>query len=458
MPPPSPRPDPASKARSTLDALGRLRGRASPPPPQALRRRARELLEARFGPVEQRRTADGFGRGATGLLAEHTHYSDGFAVLAPLAQGAAVAARRAPSPDAPPRLTFEDALGGTDGSEAPIYEGPASPSSSSGDALPRKARAARAVLDAFAPGPVEAAVVSAVPPACFDARLAALGVAAARAGRELDDGPRGADAPDDAIDWEGVRAALADGAGVPFSRAYVMAAAPQAFASQEDTSATPLAETSASSAPPADRAPHWLLADTAAREHLPVEAPPPDELGRGLISAPARDALGGETLVRPAAFHHERRRQAQDALSVLREGGFEDLSSFRDLEHRDLDRALHLLPPRLKFAARHLITQNRRVPRLVRAARQRDQQLLGTLLLMSHLSHEDDWQTTDAPLDAVVAAAEDTDLEGLYGACMTGRGPCVLVVGRPAALPRFFRRATRLLDEQFDRSAETMLL
>lgn len=437
MSPDSSRPDPASQARSTLDELGRLRERARAPAPPELHRRARTLLDAHFGPAEQQGPVeDGFGRGAVGLLADHTHYSDGFAVLAPMAWGTAVAARRAP--EAPTRLVLAEA------SDAEDAEGDATtcrPSVGGSSSPPGEARVAQAVLDAFAPGPVEAAVVSAVPPACFDARLAALGGAAARAALALGGTEASPDArPTDAE--ERVRAALAEGRGVPFSRAPVQAAAHDA---------TP---------PPNASSPRWLLADTAARERLAFEAPSEDTLRCGLIALGGTgETRAGGTLVQPPAFHHQRRRQADNALRVLRkDDGFAGLTSFRDLEHRDLDRAEALLPPALKPIARHLLTENRRTGKIVRATRHGDGQLLGALLLMSHTSLIDNWQGASPPLNAVVNAAEDADIDGLYGARQTGRGPCVLVAGRPAALPAFFRHATDLLDEQFDRPAETMLL
>ena len=432
----------ASSARSERAAPGQLR-RCPAPPEATLCERARQLLNERFGPATQAPVTEGVARGATGLLGEHTHYSDGFAVLMPFAQGTAVAAR--PASLEASRLAFE---GGK------TYELRTDLLSEQ----PTEVRAAAAVIRALASTPVEAAVVSAVPSVCFDARLAALGGAVACAVNERARVSTSSD-PQSGYDdvWEDVRTALDEGAGVPFSRAYVMAAVLQA--SPEHSSSRQDAEDTSAGAPSAfsEGQPPWVLADTATREYLPVEVPPAEELERGLIAVQDGYEVG-EILVRPPAFHRERRQQAEEALRVLREAGFEGLTAFRDLEHRDLDRALRLLPTRLQSVARHLITQNRRVPKLIRAVRKRDWQFFGALLLMSHLSHEDDWQTTGAPLDAIVSAAEDTDVEGLYGACMTGRGPCALVVGRPSALPSFFQRATRLLAEEFDLAAETMLL
>jgi galactokinase len=285
-----------------------------------------------------------------------------------------------------------------------------------------------------------------VPAACFDARLAALGVAAARAASRLAGASSSeGGAAEETADWERVQACVADGAGVPFSVAYVLAAA------EGDS-------------------PHYVLADTATGEHLPVAAPPTDELARGLfVVGDATSSREQSSAARPPAFHRERRRQAEDALRTLRaSGSFDGLTAFRDLEHRDLERALHALPPRLQPIARHLLTENRRVQKLVRAARTGDWQFFGALLLMSHASRRHDWwgaprdanhdAADDAALHAVVEAAKIADEDGLYGACATGRGPCVLVVGRPAALPAFFRRTTGLLEERCDRTAEAVLI
>ena len=386
---------------------------ASPAPrPEALRRRARALLDERFGSSETA-PSEGYACGNVGLLAEHTHYSDGFAVVRPLAQGTAVAVQSASS--GPSRVVMGE--GGASFARDP--DGARPPS--------LEARAALAVVNELAPGPVEAAAASDVPAACFDARVTALGTALARALGTLgeDAAPEQGTARD-----ERVRACLSEGTGVPFAP----------FATRP---------------PVEDLSAGWLLGDTATREQLPVEAPPSGELGWGLVALAGRAEEDGEP-ARPPAFHRERRQQAGRALRLLREKGFTDLRAFRDLEHRDLERAQRVVPSPLQPVVRHLVTENRRVPRLVRAARSGDWQLLGALLLMSHASLRDDWQSTPAPLDAVVEAAEEAD--DLYGARLAGRGPCVLVVGRPQALPDFFRQAAGVLERQFGRAAETVLL
>lgn len=422
MPREASRSDPASAARSTLAALGQLRRRAAPSR-EELYARARTLLETRFGSAAQEPVREGFAYGAAGFLSEHTHYSDGFAVLMPLAQGTAIAVQ--PASGTHSRLALED----DDTTYVLLNE-------ERGDPLPVGAQVVRAVLRTYTTVPMEVAVASAVPWACFDARQAALGVALGRALKGLEGGDQGGRAP---AEWERVRAGVAEGTGLPFSLAYVMAAA----------GGTP---------------PQWMLADTATQEYLPLEAPPAEELGRGLVVIRAdernlrKGERAGEGLPQPLDFHRKRKEQAERALHTLREKGFEGLTAFRDLEHRDLDHALRLLSPELQPLARHLITENRRVQKLVRALRKADWQFLGALLLMSHASWRDDWEGTSAPLDIVVETAEGTDVDGLYGACMTGRGPGVWVFGRPAALPAFFQHATQVLQERFECAAEVMLL
>jgi galactokinase len=170
--------------------------------------------------------------------------------------------------------------------------------------------------------------------------------------------------------------------------------------------------------------PAFTLVDTSTREHLPVETD-----GRTALRWAVLDP--GTSEPHAPAFHRRRKRQADEALSTLRSNGFEELTAFRDLEHRDLERAATVLPPELAPIARHLVTENRRVQKHVAALRRSDWQMIGALLLMSHASQRDDWQGTNAAADAVVKEAERRTHDGLYGACMTGRSGAALITGRP---------------------------
>jgi galactokinase len=170
--------------------------------------------------------------------------------------------------------------------------------------------------------------------------------------------------------------------------------------------------------------PAFTLVDTATREHLPVATEARTALQWAVLDVRAQAP-------RSPDFHRRRREQATEALEHLRAGGFAGLDAFRDLEHRDLERAAEAVPSALAPVVRHLVTENRRVQKQVAAMRRSDWQMIGALLLMSHASQRDDWGGTHDAADAVVEEAETRTHDGLYGACMTGRSGAVLLTGWP---------------------------
>jgi galactokinase len=195
----------------------------------------------------------------------------------------------------------------------------------------------------------------------------------------------------------------------------------------------------------------FTLVDTATAEWLPLEAPAPTQVGWGLVD------VGGQRLA-GASIHTDRKQQAEKALVLLHKRGFDQIASFRDLEHRDLHRALKAMPRRFKPVVRHLVTENRRVQRLVFATRHKDWQMFGALLLMSHASLRDDWKRTDNEVDFVVEQVEAMTLDGMYGARVAGPGGCVLVVGQPYVVAPCLDRIKADFMERFGRAPATLLL
>jgi galactokinase len=369
------------------------------PGQEALQHWARELLTERMGTTEAPASTS-FACGTVGVQADQTHYSDGFGLFLPLAQGVAVAARYADET----RITFagtEETW--TDDSDAPP---------------PWLVATRRILQELLADRQVELAVVSTVPGVCRDGYLAALAVAVMRVVRTLD--------VSTAIDLNSVESLRDDlvplmageiGSALngPYSTGYLLAT----FGGPE---------------------PAFTLVDTATREHLPVETEARTAL-RWAVLDPREPAP------QPAEFHRNRQAQAREALRRLRENRFERLTSFRELEHQDLDDAVSLLPDELRPVVRHLVTENRRVQKHVAAMRRSDWQMIGALLLMSHASQRDQWQGTSATVDRIVEEAESRTHDGLYGACMTGRSGAVVVAGRPGT---FERELHQLSDEIAD--------
>ena len=407
-----------------LHALDRMRERETLRPEQ-LGERARALLEERFG-ARPGEVAVAFAHGPLGLIAHHTHYFDGFALLMPLAQGVAVAARPTDAPTS--QLVLEGGGGVLRLGEEIPHEalGPVA-----GAAAGLVARLARRGC----PGSrVEMTAVSTVPDVCRDAYLAALGVAAWRSVRALAPGSvpeaDASEAAQRAAGVRDVRETVAEAVGYPFSLAYAVAA----YDGRPGTLA---------------------LVDAATLEQLPFEEPPREQLGWGLVH------LGNGTGARPPYrpdVYREKKTQADEALALLRERGFGRLASFRDLEHRDLHRALAALPSEVRPIVRYLVTENRRVQKLIAAVRRRDWQMLGALLLIAHASRRGDEQALPPEVDFVVGQVEAMTTEGMYGACPTGHGSCVLVAGQPFVVPACLDRVRTSYLERFAAAPDVVLL
>jgi galactokinase len=78
------------------------------------------------------------------------------------------------------------------------------------------------------------------------------------------------------------------------------------------------------------------------------------------------------------------------------------------------------LPPGLRSRARHVVTENERVPAAAEALAAGDPGSLGRLMTESHRSLRDDFGAVTAEVDALVAAAGEAP--GCFGARMTGAG------------------------------------
>lgn len=390
-----------------LRTLDRLQRRQAPRP-EAVTEQALAFLHERFGVAGVAEVA--FAHGALGLLAGHTHYHDGFAMLLPLRHGTALALRATDARRS--RLAFQGRP------ETWTFDASA-PELAAWPSWPRVVAALAARLGEGRQ--VEAAVVSTVPPSCVDTYLATLGVATVRALQALFALPH---EPTSALPT--IDRVLVEATDMPFSPVYALAAE-------------------------VGRPGSFLLADSASGEYLPLEGPAPEMLAWGLVE------VGGGWLF-DAARHQKRRTRADAVLAQLQQRGYPKLTSLRDLEHQELDAALRAVSRRYRPVLRHLVLENRRVQRLVVAARRDDWQLFGALLLMSHASLRDEWGQTHEAVDAVVAEVEAMTLDGMYGASVTGRGGCVLVAGAPPAVPVALDRIERALAARQDRPPSVVLL
>lgn len=372
--------------------------------------RARRALVNRLGETPAP-VSTAWACGSVGVQASHTHYSEGFALLLPVPQGVAVALRPAERPQ-----VLDVASGQTWRPDAA--------------SLPPWGRTAVAILEMFSPSiDLALAVVNDVLPGCRDGFLAGLAVALVRGLRRLDvTSSAELGGIEDVRDTLVPRLAerIAAATEQPYSEAYLLAS----FAGPS---------------------PPFTLVDTATREHLPVSTEARTALEWAVV-----DLRGNAP--RPAAFHRHRHDQANTALKQLRQAEFGGLSTFRDLEHRDLDRATRTVDASLAPVVRHLTSENRRVQKHVAALRREDWQMVGALLLMSHASLRDHWDGAHAPAETLIGEVEACTNTGLYGACMTERGGAVLVVGRPSRFEGELQRSIEAFEAAHGRAPHVLRL
>lgn len=114
-------------------------------------------------------------------------------------------------------------------------------------------------------------------------------------------------------------------------------------------------------------------------------------------------------------------RAAEDALGPLRS------SSLDAIEAADLDGLV-------RRRARHVVTENQRVVEFAAALADGDYPTAGALMIESHRSLADDFETSTSTMDRAVA--ELVASPGVFGARMTGGGfgGCVVAICEPGAL------------------------
>jgi galactokinase len=170
------------------------------------------------------------------------------------------------------------------------------------------------------------------------------------------------------------------------------------------------------------------LIDAGTSEAIEVDRP--EGAGLGLLE------FGKESLPDLSVFW-ERAAVVEYSLEQLRDAGFQNLSSLRKLEHQDLPGALNRIDASARPLIRHLVTEDRRVTRMVAALKRADPQILGAMLMMSFASQREDLRSSIPLVDFAVGHAEAA--EGIYGARMAGAGygGRILVVGRPFLLPGY---------------------
>jgi galactokinase len=112
--------------------------------------------------------------------------------------------------------------------------------------------------------------------------------------------------------------------------------------------------------------------------------------------------------------YNERRAQCEAAAAHF------GVRALRDVSLADFEARAHELEETVRRRARHVVTENDRTLRAAQAMQAGDAVLLGQLMNGSHDSLRDDFEVTNAALNAIVDIARAQP--GCYGARMTGAG------------------------------------
>lgn len=393
-----------------LRTLNQMREQEAMRPDEITDRAARLLLET-FGPARESLEAT-FAHASVGVMADHTHYFDGFALLLSVPYGVAVAAREASG--AAGRVVV-GAVGQS--MKSPVED------ATTLEAIENPfARIAAETAANLIGGGLDMAVVPYAPPSMRSGSDAATAIATARAV----DAVRSSAMPRNEL-LLGGSAAIEKATGSPFSVGYLLAS-------------SVLEEH------------NFILADTATLEALPIDLPTIERPGFALVDC----ALDSPS---PGHSTPDRIARVSKALEALRSSAFPELESFRDLQHRDLEKALAATPRKLRPVVQHLVTENAKVQRLVMAVRKRDWQMFGALLIMSHASKGSEWGVTTDETEFIVRQAEQMSLEGIYGATHVGEvNDAVLVVGQPFSVPPFLEHLRAACLKKFDTEFATTLI
>ena len=146
-------------------------------------------------------------------------------------------------------------------------------------------------------------------------------------------------------------------------------------------------------------------------------------LDRRLLPVPSSlRVVVGNTMVRhelASGEYNARRADCEAGVRVL-SSRVSPMRALRDASMSDLDAVRTELPERVYRRCRHVITENARVQRAADALAAADFDRFGRLMNESHRSLRDDYEVSCAELDTMSAMARD--LDGVYGARMTGGG------------------------------------
>jgi len=146
-------------------------------------------------------------------------------------------------------------------------------------------------------------------------------------------------------------------------------------------------------------------------------------LGHRLLPIPARVRfVVCNTMVRHALAggeYNQRRAECEEGARLFGQR-IPGVKALRDVSLAALEKYDSNLPEIVRRRCRHVVNENLRVMRAADAFEKSDLELVGRLMADSHASLRDDFEVSCRELDVMVDLARD--IEGVYGARMTGGG------------------------------------
>lgn len=396
-----------SFVRPFLYALNRMKANESLSPEQYIDQ-AKRLLEDRLG-MEKQPPHCAFSHGSAGLMADHTHYFDGFALALQMRQGVAVALRKNQLRqhryvlDGIPEVAFGQQSSHDKSSVSSLF------------------LAILAVVGSPPEVYYDVSTVGSIPTGLGASFHASLAVSLVRVVNDA-----GSKEVSQVEVQTQAHSALESWYRNRFSPAYVIGAS-------------------------VDQTEPFILIDTKTLSHLPIDINSESGLSWGVVEWSKEWSSSFDT----ATFRNE---IADRTLEDLNASGFKHVGSLRELEHRDLEYAMEAVPKRSRAPLRHLVTENRNVQKLIVALKKSDWQFLGALMMISQASKAADWSTTDPIHELITAAAETAALDGIFGVVQSGEGKCMLVCGQPYSLPAFLDRIREIASAHTTEEVETFII
>ena len=159
------------------------------------------------------------------------------------------------------------------------------------------------------------------------------------------------------------------------------------------------------------RADNAVLVDTRSLDYEYVPVPPDCSL---LV------CVTGIKRALATTEYNKRRQQCQEAVDSLSGLLGRNLNSLRDVDIDELKGLEGEMDRVLYMRALHILTENDRALKAASALKKDDRDVVGKLMLESHMSLRTNYEVSSPELDAFVEIGEQ--LEGVYGARMTGAG------------------------------------